>query len=309
MPTGLSTANAERNPRRGETTRRVLGKALQKFLKEDSLMVSASIAYHTLLAIFPMLVLLLGVGEIYIHHFELTGRLAIVLERYLPVRTDVIMQNLAGISHAYGRIGVISFLLLLWSSSGMFVPLEGALNRAWEVAQGRPWWRSRLLALEMALVVACLILISTGVVAVEILFRDWLGRALPPSLHWLVVFIYHLMTATSSFGGALLTFLILFQRLPHRTMRLRQAFPGALLTALIWEVARGLFTILLPFFNYRQVYGSIEVVVAFMTWAYISSVVILFGAQVSHSLYRTLTPSTLAPAVPAPDASTDSIAP
>jgi len=60
LPTGLSTANAERTHRRGERTRQVLGEALRKFLQEDSLMVSASIAYHSLLAIFPMLLLLLG---------------------------------------------------------------------------------------------------------------------------------------------------------------------------------------------------------------------------------------------------------
>jgi membrane protein len=70
-------------------------------------------------------------------------------------------------------------------------------------------------------------------------------------------------------------------------MSYRQAFPGALLTALLWAAARSLFTHLLPFLNYRQVYGSIGVVVALMTWVYISSAIMLFGAQVSRSLYRT----------------------
>jgi uncharacterized BrkB/YihY/UPF0761 family membrane protein len=82
-------------------------------------------------------------------------------------------------------------------------------------------------------------------------------------------------------------FLVIFERLPNRPMSFRQAFPGALLTALFWQAARGLFTLLLPFFNYRQVYGSIGVVVALLTWIYISSAVMLFGAQVSRSLYRT----------------------
>ena len=306
MPTKLSTANAEHSPRRGARTRQVLGKALRKFLQEDSLTISASIAYHTLLGIFPLLLLLLEVCGIYIRHFELAGRLAIVLERYLPVRTEFIMQNLVAISKASGGIGLLSILLMLWSSSGVFMPLEGALNRAWEVTQGRPWWRSRLLAVEMAVIVGCLIFISAAVVALEIYFRNWLGGLLAPSLHPLVVFIYHLMTATSSFGGALLAFLILFQRLPHRAMRLRQAFPGALLTALMWQLARGVFGLLLPFFNYRQVYGSIGVVVALMTWAYIASAVILFGAQVSNALYRTLNPSAPVPSTPAPSVPTPS---
>jgi len=83
-------------------------------------------------------------------------------------------------------------------------------------------------------------------------------------------------------------FVVLFKLLPNRPMRFRHVLPSALLTAVFWEAARSLFTLLVPVFNYRQVYGSIGVVVALMTWAYLSSAVILFGAQVSRALYHTL---------------------
>src|SRR5208337_402462 len=182
MPTARSTGKGESIQRRWVKTRHVLRQALLNFLEEDSLMVSASIAYHSLLAIFPLLLLLLGLSGLYIRRFELAGHLSVVLQRYLPIRTDIIMQNLVGISRAYGRIGVFSFLLLLWSSSGVFLPLEKALNRAWEVTEGRPWWKSRLLALEMAFMVGCLIMIAAAFVGVEILFRKrldiWLGASL-----------------------------------------------------------------------------------------------------------------------------------
>ncbi len=269
-------------------TLHVLRQALLNFLKEDSLMVSGSIAYHSLLAVFPLLLLLLGLSGLYIRRFEDVGHLSVVLQRYLPVRTDIIMQNLVGISQAYGRIGLISFLLLLWSSSGVFLPLEKALNRAWEVTEERTWWRSRLLALEMAFVVGCLILMAAAFVGVEIFFRMRLEALLGPSFHSLVVFLYHLLTALSSFALTLLMFVVLFERLPNRPMNLRRAMPGALLTALLWEIARGLFTLFLPYFNYRQVYGSIGVMVSLMTWAYISSAVMLFGAQVSRTLYGSM---------------------
>ncbi len=288
MPSIQSTGKRESIHRRWVEARRVLNQALLSFLDEDSLMISASIAYHSLLAIFPLLLLLLGLSGLYIRRFELSGNLSVVLQRYLPVRTDIIMQNLVGISRAYGRIGLLSFLLLLWSSSGVFVPVEKALNRAWEVGEARSWWKSRMVALEMAFVVGCLILIAASFVGVEILFRKRLDILLGPSMHPLVVFLYHVLTAMSSFAVALLTFEILFERLPNRPMRLRQAFPGALLTAILWEAARLLFTVFLPFFNYRQVYGSIGVMVSLMTWAYISSAVMLFGAQVSRTLYGSL---------------------
>jgi len=271
--------------RRWVKARHVLHQALCKFLDEDSLQVAASIAYHSLLAIFPLLLLLLGLSGYYIRRFELAGNLSVVLQRYLPMRADIIMQNLVGISHAYGRIGILSFLLLLWSSSGVFVPLEKALNRAWEVSVGRPWWQSRLVALEMAFVVGCLLMVATASVGGELLIRHRLDVLMGPGLHFLGRFLYHLVTAVSSFTVALVAFIVLFQRLPYRPMRLRHAWPGALLTALLWEAARLAFTFCLPFFNYRQVYGSIGVIVCLMTWAYISSAVMLFGAQVSHGLY------------------------
>jgi YihY family inner membrane protein len=288
MPTAPSTEKKESSQKRWVKIRHVLHLALLNFLNEDSLMVSGSIAYHSLLAIFPLLLLLLGAGGMYIRRYELSGHLSVVLQRYLPVRTDFIMQNLVGIQRAYGKIGLLSFLLLLWSSSGVFLPLEKALNRAWDVSEERRWWRSRLLALEMAFIVGCLIFISTALVGVEVLFRQWLAAWLGPSWRPLVVFLYHLLTAISSFAVALLTFVVIFERLPHRPMYLRHALPGALLTALLWETARWIFAILLPFFNYRHVYGSIGVVVALMTWAYISSAVMLFGTQVSRTLYGSL---------------------
>ena len=309
MPTEVSPSMEERAPTRWMKTRHLLAEAVENFFKEDALMVSASIAYHSLLAIFPLLLLLLGISGIYIRHFELVGRLAMVLQRYLPIRADFIMQNLVGISRAYGRVGVVSFILLLWSSSGVFLPLEKAMNRAWQVTEERPWWRSRLVALEMATVWGCLILIASVLLGGEILLRHWMESVVSLQLRPLIKLFYNLMNSVISFGLALLMFVVLFERLPNRPMRLRHAYPGALLTALLWEAARSIFIMWLPFFNYRHIYGSIGVLVALMTWAYISSAVLLFGAQVSRSLYGTLKvarPSLNTPApaaAPAPEAS------
>jgi YihY family inner membrane protein len=268
--------------------REVLRDSLAHFLRENSLTVAASIAYYSLLALFPMLLLLLGVSGIFIRRYELSGQLALVLAHYLPLRTDFIMRELVGISGAYGSIGILSFLLLLWVSSGVFLPLEQALNRAWEVEQGRSWWRRRLLALEMAGIFGFLALLSTLLVGMSKYAHGWLRTWVASALLPLMEFLYRGMFMAAVFAITLCMFLVVFERLPNRPMSFRQAFPGALLTALFWEAARSLFTHLLPFLNYRQIYGSIGVVVALMTWVYISSAIMLFGAQVSRSLYRTL---------------------
>lgn len=273
---------------RWQRAREVLQEALVNFWNEDSLPVAASIAYYSILSLFPLLLLLLGISGIFIHRFELSGSLSVVLNDYLPMKPDVIMRNLVGISNAFGRVGVVSFLLLLWGSSGVFMPLEKALNRAWDVKEDRSWIRRRLLALEMATIFGFLIMASSLLVAGNVYVNNLIRRGGFPMLTPFAQLDYHLAILAATFGLTLSMFIILFQRLPNRPLKVRQVFPSALLTAVFWEAARGLFTLVLPFFNYRQVYGSIGVVVALMTWAYISSTVMLFGAQVSRVLYRSL---------------------
>jgi len=285
---------------RWERAQEVIRESLVSFFREDSLTISASIAYHSLLAIFPFLLLLLGISGLYIRRYELAGRLALVLERYLPVRTDLLMRNIVSISRGYGKLTLVSFFLLLWSSSGVFLPLEQALNRAWEVEKGRDWWRRRLLAMEMAMIMGFLILGSLVVVGMNAYILSGMRRGIPHAALPAAEFAYHLLVAVVTFGMTLAMFIVLFERLPNRTMGFRQVLPSALLTALFWEGARSLFTLLLPVFNYRQVYGSIGAMVALMTWAYVSSAVMLFGAEVSRALYRTLrVTSPAAPVTPA----------
>jgi YihY family inner membrane protein len=298
MATEIKTEKKTLPPGRWWQVREVLRDSLVNFLRENSLTVSASIAYYSLLALFPLLFLLLAVSGIFIRRYELSGRLALVLGHYLPVKADFIMRELVGISRAYGRVSILSFLLLLWSSSGVFLPIERALNQAWEVEKRRSWWRRRLLALEMAGIFGFLAMFSTLLVGTRVYIHAWLRTWVANSLLPLVEFSYRALFVAATFGITLCMFLVLFERLPNRPMALRQAFPGALLTALLWEATRALFTHLLPFLNYRQIYGSIGVIVALMTWVYISSAIMLFGAQVSRSLYRTW--KVKAPAVEAP---------
>ena len=300
MPPEVKTKKPGPWTRQRDQVGQALRESLGNFFRQDSLTVSASIAYHGLLAIFPLMLLTLGLSGIAIRRYELSGRFAIVLERYLPMKPDFILRNLVGISQAYGRVGIISFLLLLWSSSGVFLPVEKALNAAWGVEKGRSWLGSRLLALEMALILGFVILVSSAMVGANVYLHQWIQLPAFQGAPGLLRVVYQLVIFAGTFALTLAMFMVLFQRLPNRPMSIRQALPSALLSATIWEIARSVFALLLPVFNYRHVYGSIGAVVALMTWAYVSSAVTLFGAQVSHSLYRTVEAKAPVEAEPTP---------
>lgn len=285
----MLAGDVQRLARHWMRARRVLEEALLRFFKDDSPMIAASIAYYCLLSVFPLLLLLLALGGLFIRQYDLSGEIAIVLQRYLPIKANFIMINLVQIEKAFGRVGIISMLILLWSSSGVFHPLEKALNRAWEIEERRTWWQRQLLALELAILLGLLVFLTVGLAGAHAYLHDrmltWAALHAAPAL---TDFVFHASFTAITFAVTLAVFLLLFQRLPNRTLKFREVMPSALLTALFWEGARSLFTILLPFFNYRHVYGSIGAMVALMTWLYISSAVMLFGAHVSHGLYRTL---------------------
>ncbi|MGD0697798.1 MAG: YihY/virulence factor BrkB family protein [Terriglobia bacterium] len=285
----IPAGKLEKRAGRWRRAREVLDRSLVTFFEEDSLTVSASIAYFGLLSIFPMMLLLVSLSGIYIRHFELSGDLTVVLQGFLPMKPDFIMRELVKISEGFGRVTVISFAILLWSASGIFRPLEKALNRAWGVEETRPWWRSYLLALEMALLFALFVSVYTGLVGwnfyIQGKFYRWAELHPAPAL---TEFTYQILFAATTFAMTLSIFTLLFRRLPNRQLKTRHVLPSAFLTAIFWEGARTMFTLLLPRFNYSHVYGSIGAVVALMTWLYISSAVTLFGAHVSGNLYTTL---------------------
>jgi membrane protein len=74
--------------------------------------------------------------------------------------------------------------------------------------------------------------------------------------------------------------------MPRADVTLRDALPGALLAAVLWELAKYAFAWSLHYFHYDQIYGSVGAVVAVLTWSYVSSLIMLFGAQLTAVFHR-----------------------
>ena len=301
MATGTLVEHAAKWTGRWRLALRVLHESLVKFYTDDSLTVAASIAYYCVLSVFPFLLLLLVLTGVFISHYQLAGRLSLVLEPILPTKPDFILQNLQSISQAYGRVGFASFVLLLWSSAGVFLPIVKALNRAWGVEEERSFLARRLLALEMSVIFGAVIMVSSAFVGLDAYLRWWVESSASQPAGFLWALAYRLLIWAASFALTLAMFIVMYERLPLKPLKLRQVLPSALVTTIFWHLARWTFTHLLPRFNYRHVYGSIGALVTLMTWAYVSSAVMLFGARVSGVLYRTLKVAPAQATEPGPD--------
>ncbi|HEX3086877.1 MAG TPA: YihY/virulence factor BrkB family protein, partial [Pyrinomonadaceae bacterium] len=100
------------------------------------------------------------------------------------------------------------------------------------------------------------------------------------SLFWQIVFALVSLLVTFAL------FLIVYRFMPNAFVRVRDCVPGALIGSLLWEAAKYVFAWSLNYFNYEQVYGSVGAVVAVLTWGYVSSLVLLFGAQLTGVFHR-----------------------
>jgi membrane protein len=262
-----------------------LWRALVGFLRGNSMTYAAAFAYHALLSFFPLILILLAVGGVFIRTYHLQAHIIKSTDLYLPVGADLIEANLQTITASSGRISLLAFLLLMWTASGAFMPLELALNRAWGVKKERGFFHRRIVASLMTLVCGYLILASVFVTIMlgriarllDHLFQDqWLSMVTSVILEILLVLV--------TFGLAVLMFALVYKVVPYTRIQFSQVMPAAILAALTWEGAKYFFTFFLQHSNYKSVYGSIAKIIALLTWVYLSAGILLFFAEYSAQM-------------------------
>jgi membrane protein len=107
-----------------------------------------------------------------------------------------------------------------------------------------------------------------------------------PWLATLSGFAWQTIFVLASIAVTITLFTVLYKVLPNTHVPFTEALPGAVLAGVLWEAAKFGFAFLLPYFHYDLLYGSIGAAVALLTWVYLSSVIMLFGAQFTALLHR-----------------------
>jgi membrane protein len=259
---------------------RTLKQASASFFRSDCGNLSAAMAFYSLLSLFPLVMMLVSASGFFIREFSLQEAILRRMGHLFPAGTEFVYENLTSISKNFGRVQVTSLLLLWWSASGVFMPMETAMNRAWKVLRGRSYWRRHLLALGMVSLCGTLLTLSLGVSALRhrmehlhLIPHRGTGAPAWVAGSWHAFFWFLPVVFT------VLTFLFIYWLVPNRSIHFRQVIPAAVLGALLWESVKLIFGALLPYFNYHHVYGSLGAAVTVMMWGYVSSLILLFGAE------------------------------
>jgi membrane protein len=237
-------------------------------ISRDIGVLTNAIAFNFLLCLFPLLMVLVAVSQQFPAGRRLSGALTHLLAEMIPFEHATLARALTVLAEQSRRIEAISLLLILWGSSGIFVPIEMALGRAWGGAPRRSFWRARLLAFIMTLACGTLALVSVGLTFAARSFRD----------EWPTVAEYG--ARGSAFLLTLALFFLIYRFVPSTRVHAGVAARAALWGGAGWELIKYAFVARLPAMNLKAVYGPLAFAVALILWAYISSLMLVFGALV-----------------------------
>jgi membrane protein len=253
-------------------------------LDDDVFGLAAQLSYYFFLALFPAILFLLAIASFF-PLANLTDDLARSLAPFVSSQVlDLIQDQMRRLGNNESG-GLLTFGVAgaLWSSSAALVSIVGALNRAYDIEEGRPWWKVRLLALGLTMGVAVFVLVALSLVLVGPTLAESLGRAtrwgLPFEWAWLVL-QWPLIFAMVSIAVGLVYYFG-----PDADQDWAWITPGAVAATLLWLVASLIFKIYVAnFTDYNAAYGTVGGVIVLLLWFYVSSLALLAGAELNAEI-------------------------
>lgn len=237
-----------------------------------------SVAANAILSFFPFVVLLLTLTRRVFHSKTMYNVVVDLLKDYLPAGQEFIIKNLTALVGAKHRVQLASLLILLVTSTGVFVPLEVALNRIWGFPKNRSYLGNQLVSLVLAFGCGVLALLSVAGTAGNI---NLLESLLHGHLTLLVHMIGFIVMKIFAIATSITIFFLIYWLLPNGKVAARAVLPSAVITGLLSEMLKHGYILALPWLNFQEVYGPFTLSVTMMFWAFLSGLLLLTGAHLS----------------------------
>lgn len=263
----------------GERVLSVIVDVCRRFDAQRGFDIAAALAFTSILALVPLLVVTFGALSLFPGFQSWQGDIEyFIFHNFVPAMGEQVQGYLAEFTAKARELRALGIVFLIITVLSMLATIETTFNVIWGVRRQRPY-AVRFLVYWAVLTLGPL-LIGIGIVATSTvvslpLLRDTVDTELATSrlLPWLPL----AATATA--------FVLCYKLIPHRPVRLRHALIGGITAALAFEAAKHLFAIYVTQFPTQQaVYGAFATLPIFLLWVYLSWVIVLIGAQLTHSL-------------------------
>ena len=237
-----------------------------------------SVAANAILSFFPFMLLLMTVIRDVFHSKVMYEIVVQLLREYLPAGQEFVIRNLNALVGARQRAQAFSLLILLITSTGIFMPLEVALNRIWGFAENRSYFGNQLISLGLAFASGVLALLSVALTAGNMALME-------SSLHghgvWVSRILGFLTMRAFAILASIAIFFLIYWLLPNGKVRPGSVLPAAIIMGLVSEVLKYAYILALPRLNFQEVYGPFSLSVSMMFWAFLSGMLLLTGAHLS----------------------------
>jgi membrane protein len=258
----------------------LLKETVANFARHKGQWLAAAIAYFTMLAIAPLIIVVVEIAgaflgqhqaildELYEYLAQSAGPTAEIGVR--AIVTSTFNQRNAGV-----LAQVVSWSIFIFAAIGLFTALQSALNTVWDVdSKTQPILeaiRTRAVALVVVIFIALLLMVLLGVDAVLN------TSSIFPAASKIGQFVVSFMLTAAAFA-------VLFIFLPETHVEWRSAWPGAVITALLFVVGQSVLGWYLGRAALSSAYGAFGGLVAFLIWANYSAQIVLLGAEFTHVL-------------------------
>jgi membrane protein len=286
---------------------RVLGDALHEFFEHDLTTSAAAISYYTMLMLFPLLIIIVSAGQWFIGGDQLEHLFLDRILAFLPGTRRFVRDSLLNIERIPTGALTTCVILVLWAFTWIFTVIEKAINRIWLV-KPRPFLHGRLLAIAMIGVLGVLLtgsaLLTSGVSMLQAAAEHIPRLTALPAVAVATDFVWQTTFAVVSVVVTTAIYAVIFKIMPNARVAWIEVIPGAVITAAVWEGLKYAFAYLLPKFlnEYQVLYGGAWLALVLLTWVYMSSIVMLFGAQLTAVLHNRHETGKVVPLAVAPPA-------
>lgn len=237
-----------------------------------------SVAANSILSFFPFVMLIMTLIRHVFHSRVMYDVVVQLLRDYLPAGQEFVIKNLNSMVNSRHRVQFASLVILLITSSGIFLPLEVALNRIWRFDKNRSYLGNQAVSFGLAFACGALALLSIGLTAGPVAFMEWILRGYATGFVRVVGF---LVMKVFAIAASIAIFFLIYWVLPNGKVPARTVLPAAIIMGLLSEALKYAYILALPWLNFQEVYGPFALSVTMMFWAFLSGLLLLGGAHLS----------------------------
>lgn len=194
----------------------------------------------------------------------------------LASRLRSLIQDLSQIN--FGGIGVVGLLLLIYGATALFTTIERSFNAILGISRGRPWFR------RLALYYTLITLGPFVLIAGQIMQREFAELLVSGGWSQWTDWLTGPMVVLSPILTSWLVFFLLYVLLPTARVRRRSAAVGSLVAAVLWVIAKELFSVYVRHGGISTVYGALALVPLFLLWVWVAWMIVLFGLELTDTL-------------------------